>query len=102
MRHVLFELAERVGVDMKRFASDFDHGVTKHLVLQDAQEGWERLKVEGSPTFVLPSGKQISYLALPRVKLDQQQYARVIAVQPALCSGSSCLDLYRRLFAEAR
>ena len=101
MRHVLFELAERVGVDMKRFASDFDHGVTKHLVLQDAQEGWERLKVEGSPTFVLPSGRQVSYLALPKVKLDQQ-HARVIAVQPAPCSGPRCLDLYRRLFAEAR
>ncbi len=101
MRHVLFELAERVGLDIRRFANDFDHGVTKHLVLQDAQEGWERLKVEGSPTFVLPSGKQVSYLALPQVKLDEQQHERAVAVEPAPCRGSSCLDLYRQLFAEA-
>jgi len=102
MRHVLFDLAERVGLDMNRFSNDFDHGVTKHFVLQDAQNGWEKLKVEGSPTFVLPSGKQVSYLALPKVKLDQQRHARVISVQPAPCSGPECLDLYRQLFAEAQ
>ena len=102
MRHVLFDLAERVGLDMNRFASDFDHGVTKHLVLQNAQNGWEKLKVEGSPTFVLPSGKQVSYLALPKVKLDQQRHARVISVQPAPCNGSNCLGLYRQLFDEAQ
>lgn len=102
MRHVLLELAEQVGLDMPHFASDFDHGVTKHLVLHEAQEGWEQLKVEGSPTFVLPSGKQVSYLALPKVKLDQQQHARVMAVQPAPCTGEHCLDLYRQLFAEAQ
>ncbi len=29
MRHVLFELAEGVGLDMARFAADFDGGATK-------------------------------------------------------------------------
>jgi predicted DsbA family dithiol-disulfide isomerase len=101
MRHVLFELAEQAGLDMQRFADDFDSGVTKRQVLQDAQRGWEQLKVEGSPTFVLPSGKQVSYLALPKVKLDQQRHARVVSVQPAPCSGADCLDLYREMFAEA-
>ncbi len=74
MRHVLLALAEKVGLDMRRFAEDFDSGATKRQVLQEAQEGWERLKVEGSPTFVLPSGEQVSYPALPKVTLDEQQH----------------------------
>ncbi|MBV9229177.1 MAG: DsbA family protein [Chloroflexi bacterium] len=101
MRHVLFELAEKVGLDMQRFASDFDSGVTKRSVLQDAQAGWEQLKVEGSPTFVLPSGKQISYPGLPKVKLDEKQHGRVVAVEPAPCGGQGCLDLIRKMFDEA-
>ncbi len=40
MRHVLFEVAEQVGLDMSRFAFDFDRGETKYQVLQEAQEGW--------------------------------------------------------------
>ena len=35
MRFVLFGLAEKVGVDMRRFADDFDHGVAKYQVLQE-------------------------------------------------------------------
>lgn len=101
MRHVLFELAEQVGLDMKRFSSDFDHGVAKIQVLEEAQEGWERLKVQGSPTFVLPSGKQFSYLGLPDVKLDEHQHCRVVSFKPAPCKGNECLNLYRQMFAEA-
>jgi len=95
MRHVLLALAEKVGLDMPRFAEDFDSGVTKGQVLQEAQEGWERLKVEGSPTFVLPSGEQVSYPALPKVTLDEQQHARVVKVEPAPCQGHGCLDVLR-------
>lgn len=57
MRHVLLELAQRVGLDGERFADDFDRGVTKYQVFQEAQEGWERLHVEGSPTFVFAFGE---------------------------------------------
>jgi predicted DsbA family dithiol-disulfide isomerase len=95
MRHVLLALVEKAGLDMTRFAEDFDSGVTKHQVLQEAQEGWEGLKVEGSPTFVLPSGEQISYPALPKVTLDEQQHARVVKVEPAPCQGHGCLDVLR-------
>jgi predicted DsbA family dithiol-disulfide isomerase len=101
MRYVLFGLAEKVGVEMGRFADDFDHGVAKYQVLQEAQEGWERLKVEGSPTFVLPSGKQYSNVGLPQITLDEKRHFRPVAVQPAPCKGEKCLDLYRQLFAEA-
>lgn len=101
MRHVLFDLAEEVGLDMVRFAEAYDSGQTKRLVLEEAQAGWEKLKVEGSPTFVLPNGKQVSYLALPKIKMDPKQNYRAAHVQPAPCSGEGCLDLLRQMFDRA-
>lgn len=101
MRHVLFDLAEEVGLDMTRFAEAYDSGQTKRLVLEEAQAGWEKLKVEGSPTFVLPGGEQVSYLALPKIKMDPKQNYRAAHVQPAPCSGEACLDLYRQMFDRA-
>ncbi len=103
MRHELFALAEAAGLDMARFAEDFDGGVTKPLVLREAQDGWERLKVEGSPTLVLPSGRQYSYhaLGLPKVKLDESRHYRVAGFEPAPCSGDACLDVLRRIFDAA-
>ena len=101
MRHVLFELAEQVGLDLARFAADFDRGATKAQVLDEARDGWERLKVEGSPTFVLPSGEQRPYLGLPKVELDAERHYRVVAVEPAPCAGDACLDLLRQLFDAA-
>jgi predicted DsbA family dithiol-disulfide isomerase len=101
MRHVLFALAEQAGLEMRRFAEDFDSGVTKRQVLQEAQEGWERLKVEGSPTFVLPTGQQVSYPALPQIQLDEARHARVVKVRPAPCQGQRCLDQLRALLDSA-
>jgi predicted DsbA family dithiol-disulfide isomerase len=101
MRHVLFELAERAGLDMGRFAVDWDGGATKRQVLEEARAGWEQLRVEGSPTFVLPSGRQASYLALPQITLDEEQHARVVGAQPAPCRGDGCLQPLRDLFDEA-
>ena len=101
MRHVLFELAEQAGLDMRRFAEDFDGGVTKRQVLAEAQAGWEQLKVRGSPTFVLPSGKQVSYPALPKVELDQERNGRVMTLEPAPCRGPQCLAILRALFDQA-
>jgi predicted DsbA family dithiol-disulfide isomerase len=101
MRHVLFALAEKTRLDMPRFAEDFDNGVTKRKVLEEAQEGWERLKVEGSPTFVLPSGEQLSYPALPKVTLDERQHARLVAVEPAPCQGRESLDMLRGILDRA-
>jgi hypothetical protein len=75
--------------------------VCKRQVLAEAQAGWEQLKVEGSPTFVLPSGKQASYPALPKVELDQQRNGRVVALEPAPCLGPACLAALRALFDEA-
>ncbi len=102
LRHVLLELAQQVGLDEQRFADDFDRGVTKYQVLQEAQDGWERLRVEGSPTFVLPSGKQISNVGLPEITVDTHHPDRIIAVTPAPCQGQACLEIFRQMFADAQ
>lgn len=102
LRHVLLELAQQVGLDGQRWAFDFDRGVTKYQVLQEAQEGWERLHVEGSPTFVLPSGKHISNVGLPEITVDTNYPERVMAVTPATCQGQACLEIFRQMFAEAQ
>ncbi len=102
LRHVLLELAQQVGLDEKRLADDFDRGVTKYQVLQEAQEGWERLRVDGSPTFVLPSGKRISSLGLPEITIDANHPDGVITVSPAACQGQACLEIFRQMFAEVR
>ena len=76
--------------------------MAKRLVIDEAREGWERLKVEGSPTFVLPSGKQVGGLGLPKVELDESRHHRAVAVTPADCQGDGCLDAIRRMLAEAQ
>jgi predicted DsbA family dithiol-disulfide isomerase len=101
MRHVLFDLAEQVGVEMGRWAFDFDRGVTKYQVLVEAQEGWERLHVAGSPTFVLSSGKQISDVGLPDITLDPDQPGGVL-IKPALGPRLDGLEIFRLMFAEAQ
>jgi predicted DsbA family dithiol-disulfide isomerase len=101
LRHVLFALAVEAGLDMPRFADDFDSGRQKRQVLREAQAGWEELRVPGSPTFVLPSGEQIEGPALPEIELDPQRNNRLIGWTPTTCSGEACLDLYRAIFARA-
>lgn len=101
MRYVLLELAEHVGLDMAHFTADFDSGQARPLVLAEAREGWEQPHVAGSPTFVLPSGRQLSNLGLPEVEVDEQQHCRVTGLQPAPCTGDACLALYRAMIDEA-
>jgi hypothetical protein len=59
MRHVLVELAGEAGLDVERFTRDWDSGSARPEILAESHHGWEELKVPGSPTFVLPSGRQI-------------------------------------------
>ena len=101
MRHVLLELAERVGLDMERFTEVFDGGACKRQVIEEARDGWERLRVDGSPTFVLPSGEQISALGLPDLELDAAQNHRPVRFVPAPCEGDACLDLLRAVLDRA-
>lgn len=100
MFHVIFELADEAGLDMQRFEQDFLSGETRREAYEDARTGWEVLKVEGSPTFVLPSGEQRSYFALPKAKLDASRNYRLLRLEPANCVRGHCLDLYRKMFDE--
>jgi predicted DsbA family dithiol-disulfide isomerase len=100
MRHVLLDLADSVGLDRSQFVADFDAGVAKGLVIAEAQEGWERLKVSGSPTFVLATGEQIAPPGLPDLDVDEQT-GRVTVVSGADCTGEECLSRYRAIFAAA-
>jgi hypothetical protein len=98
MHHVLFELAEQAGLAMGRFEEDFLSGVYRRAAYEDARIGWEQLKVEGSPTFILPSGEQRSYFALPKAKLDPARNYRLTRIEAAGCETGNCLDEYRRMF----
>lgn len=98
MHHVLFELAEGAGLDMARFEDDFLSGKFRRETYEDARAGWEQLRVEGSPTFVLPSGEQKSYFMLPKAKLDPSRNYRLTRVEPADCVAGDCLDPYRAMF----
>lgn len=72
MRHVLMQLAEQSGLAMRRFEADFDSGRYRQQVIDDAREGWERLAVPGSPTWILSSGEAIADFGLPEIDLDDR------------------------------
>lgn len=100
MRHVLVELAGSVtGLDRARFEADFDRGVAKQLVLDESRTGWETLRVPGSPTFVLPSGRQIAAPGLPELDVDPATgQVRTVTMPPC---AAPCLDVYRAFLDEA-
>jgi predicted DsbA family dithiol-disulfide isomerase len=100
MRHVLLDLGGRVGLDRARFEADFDGGVAKGLVVAEARDGWERLQVPGSPTFVPPTGERVAAPGLPELAVDERS-GRATVVAPAECAGEGCLDRYRAIFAAA-
>ena len=101
MRHVLIALAGEAGLDVDRFTADLDSGVAKQQVVDEARQGWEALQVDGSPTFVLPNGSQVSNPGLPEIDLDEEHGYRIRAVRPAPCAGDECLDVYRALLDRA-
>lgn len=101
MRHVILDVAKSVpGLDPARLAEDFDSGIKKRLVLDEAREGWEKLDLEVSPTFVLPSGKKVANPAAPHVSLDEERNLRVASVERGP-SPAEARETYRRMLQEA-
>lgn len=100
MRHVLLDLARSViGLDQARFEADFDRGVAKQFVIDESRKGWETLRVPGSPTFVLPSGRQIAAPGLPDLDVDPSTgQIRSVTMPPC---AAPCLDVYRAFLDEA-
>jgi predicted DsbA family dithiol-disulfide isomerase len=99
LRHILIDIAREAGLDVAQFASDFDSGRYKHLVIQESERGWNILKVKGSPTLVLPSGEQRPYPAIPELLWDNDD--QVIGIKPSESLESDPLDLYRAIIDEA-
>src|SRR5690606_29765412 len=68
LRHEIFSVARAVAqetpLDIARFERDWDTGRYKATVIEDSRRGWHELKVNGSATFVLPDGRQVTNTAV--------------------------------------
>ena len=77
LRHELLEIARSAAaeapLDLGRFEADWDAGRHKAEVIADSRRGWHELKVEGSPTFVLPDGAQVSAPGIGAADIDEEQ-----------------------------
>ncbi|MDQ2745109.1 MAG: DsbA family protein [Chloroflexota bacterium] len=99
MRNELKRVASDAGLDTEQFLIDWDSGRFRREVIAESHHGWEELKVEGSPTFILPSGKQVHNPGAMRVKLDRN--AQVTEKHPADCPDGDRLQPYRAMLDEA-
>ena len=72
-RKALFDVAGSVGLDMKRFAADFDSNDAKKLVIRDINDG-NKVGVEGTPTIFIDGRRYNGSLALDALKpvLDKE------------------------------
>jgi predicted DsbA family dithiol-disulfide isomerase len=77
LRHEILAIAHEVAaaspLDADRFEADWDSGRYKADVLADSRRGWHELKVEGSPTFVLPNGRQVSSPGTGEADIDEER-----------------------------
>ena len=96
MRHVLLELAAESGLDVEQFRRDWDDGAERRPVLEESEHGWEELKVDGSPTFVLANGRQIHNPGAWRVTWGPKH--TVQKVEPA---ERPWREVYREFLEEA-
>lgn len=75
LRHELFAIARSSGgaLDLARFEADWDMGRHKGGVIEESRRGWHALKVNGSPTFVLPDGRRVSSPGLGEADIDEER-----------------------------
>lgn len=87
-RHELLAVAMNVSqqspLDLARFEKDWDTGRYKDTVIADSRLGWHELKVNGSPTYVLPDGSQYPYAGLGNFEFDEATLSLVSYTPPAL------------------
>lgn len=99
LRHVLIDIARESGLDVARFTDDFDSGRYKHLVMEESERGWNILKVNGSPTLVLPSGEQRPNPGTPELLWDADE--QVVGFKAGDYPESDPLDIYRAILESA-
>ena len=100
MRHELRRLARESGLDVARFQADWDSGRARPRVLADSHHGWEVLKVRSSPTFVLPSGRQVNNPAALEVTWGPDKQIRQVDPPPDAPDGD-WRRVYRAFLDEA-
>lgn len=100
MRHELARAAREASLDVDRFLADWDSGRIRELVLTDSRRGWDELKVPGSPTFVLPSGKQVPNPGAWQVTWAKDHLG-VESVDKDVCPDGDCLRPFRAMLDEA-
>ena len=92
---VLLSIASRVGLDLDRFRKYMDSEESLEAVKQDYEQGREKLDPQGSPSFVLPNGKQLYNPAGASITWDGD---RIVGLNPPPCIDSNCDEIYRLLF----
>jgi predicted DsbA family dithiol-disulfide isomerase len=93
-RDVLLELAQAVGIDVRRVTAELDSGRPREAVLDEARLGQERYRVRGTPTLMLADGTKLRHpIAFARMREE-----RVVGVMPLPCHGQECLQATRDLF----
>lgn len=98
LRHELLAIAEEAAaatpLDAGRLKQDWDDGRYKAAIIADARRGWRELQVNGSATFLLPDGRQITNPAIGEVDFDEANN-RLRSFKPY---QSDPLAAYRELF----
>ena len=76
LRNELFAIgqavAKEVELDLARLEDDWDSGRYKCTVIADSRRGWHDLKVAGSPTFIMPDGRQVANPAEGHIDVDEE------------------------------
>jgi predicted DsbA family dithiol-disulfide isomerase len=92
------EVAEEAALDVARFEADWDSGQMKARVIEESRRGWHTLKVNGSPTLVLPDGRQVSELGWGEMDIDEER----AVVRRYVPHAGDPLDVYREVLEGAR
>jgi predicted DsbA family dithiol-disulfide isomerase len=98
MRFELADIAREAGLDVGQFLDDWDSGLLREVIEAESHHGWEVLQVLGSPTFLLPSGRQVSNPGAIQVTWGED--GRIGATEPANCPDGDCLQVYRTMLDE--
>jgi predicted DsbA family dithiol-disulfide isomerase len=101
LRHELLAITEQVAqeapLDLALFVDDWDSGRYKGAVLAESRRGWHELKVDGSPTFVLPDDRQVSNPAVGEIDFDEA----TSTLRSYIPYEGDPLDVFRSLLDEA-
>lgn len=101
LRHELLDIvapvAARTRLDLELFQTDWDSGQYKSSIIGESRAGWRELKVNGSATFVLPDGSQVTNPATGEIDFDEEN---AILKHYTPFPGDP-LDVYREMLERA-